>query len=115
MSVSPVKFADSSELQQFEPLITVGHPANMSRTGPFVTSVGSFHSANYFNRTIQSYHLPADSGASGSAVVNLRGELVGQIAHGGPKHIVERESTLLQKYDFKALELEVDQFGPLVH
>ena len=111
MSVSPVKFADSSELQQFEPLITVGHPANMSRTGPFVTSVGSFHSANYFNRTMQSYHLPADSGASGSAVVNLRGELVGQIAHGGPKHIVERESTLLQKYDFKALELEVDQFG----
>ena len=55
----------------------------MTRTGPWVTGVGSFVGADYFDRTSQAYNLPAQKGASGSAVVNLDGELVGQIAYGG--------------------------------
>ena len=108
MNLIPIKIADSSTLEPWEPLITVGHPATMARTGPWVTGVGSFLGADYFTRTSQAYNLPAQQGASGSAVVNLKGELVGQIANGGVASIAEKSTVLPQKYNLFAVELEVD-------
>ena len=108
MKLEPLKIADSSTLTPWEPLITVGHPATMTRTGPWVTGVGSFLGADYFTRTVQSYNLPAQKGASGSAVVNLAGELVGQIASGGYPATAEKTRVLPQKYGLYATELWVD-------
>lgn len=111
MNLEPLEFADSSELEQFEPLITVGHPAYMTRTGPWVTAVGSFSAANYFTRTEQYYQLPADSGSSGGAVVNLQGKLVGQIAIGGAASQLEAQSLIHEKYQMRAIELVFDKLG----
>jgi S1-C subfamily serine protease len=80
----------------------------MTRTGPWVTGVGSFVGADYFDRTSQAYNLPAQKGASGSAVVNLEGELVGQIANGGIASQTEKTTLLPKKYDLFAVELLVD-------
>ena len=106
--IVPLKFGDSSALKPWEPLITVGHPSSMARTGPWVTGVGSFLGADYYTRTSQSYNLPAQKGASGSAVVNLKGELVGQIANGGVAAMSEKSAVLPEKYKLFAVELEVD-------
>ena len=106
--ITPLKFGDSSVLQPWEPLITIGHPSTMARTGPWVTGVGSFLGADYFTRTSQAYNLPAQRGASGSAVVNLKGELVGQIANGGVAAVAEKSAVLPVKYNLFAVELEVD-------
>jgi S1-C subfamily serine protease len=111
MNLSPLKFADSSKLEQFEPLITVGHPAYMARTGPFVTSVGSFSATSALTRTQQWYQLPADNGASGSGVINLRGELVGQIMGGGAAFIAESEGIAIEKHGLLAVELDVEMIG----
>ena len=108
MNLIPIKIADSSTLEPWQPLITVGHPSTMARTGPWVTGVGSFLGADYFTRTSQAYNLPAQQGASGSAVVNLKGELVGQIANGGVASIAEKSTVLPKKYNLFAVELEVD-------
>ena len=108
MKLIPLNIANSSTLESWQPLITVGHPVTMARTGPWVTGVGSFLAANYFTRVSQAYNLPAQSGASGSAVVNLKGELVGQIAYGGIASQLEQETVLPQKYKLFAVELEVD-------
>lgn len=106
--ITPLKIGNSSALEAWQPLITVGHPSTMARTGPWVTGVGSFLGADYFTRTSQSYNLPAQRGASGSAVINLKGELVGQIANGGVAAIAEKSSVLPEKYKLFAVELEVD-------
>ena len=111
LDVQPLKFADSSKLEAWQPLITVGHPAAMTRTGPWVTGVGSFIGGNYFDRTDQAYNLPAAEGASGSPVVNLSGELVGQIAYGGPASGYEKTAVLPNKYGLFAFELEIDTVG----
>ena len=108
MVLDPLSFAPPSSLGQYDPLITVGHPFRMTRTGPFVTAVGSFIGEHYFTRTQQFYQLPADNGASGSAVVNLKGELVGQIAGGGAMHQAEADSILPQKYGLFATQLSID-------
>jgi len=108
MKLVPLKIADSSTLERWQPLITVGHPSVMTRTGPWVTGVGSFLGADYFTRTAQAYNLPASGGASGSAVVNLKGELVGQIANGGVAAGIEARTVLPEKYNLFAVELWVD-------
>jgi len=108
LSVQPLKIADSALLEPWQPLITVGHPSVMTRTGPWVTGVGSFVGADYFDRTSQAYNLPAQKGASGSAVVNLEGELVGQIANGGIASQTEKTTLLPKNYDLFAVELLVD-------
>lgn len=108
MDLTPLSFAPPSSLTQYEPVVTVGHPFRMTRTGPFVTGVGSFIGEHYFTRTQQFYTLPADNGASGSAVVNLRGELVGQIAGGGAMNQAEVDSILPQKYGLFATQLAID-------
>ena len=109
MQLTPLKIADSSLLKPWDPLITVGHPTSMNRTGPWVTGVGSFLEKNYFTRTSQAYNLPAQRGASGSAVVNLSGELVGQIAYGGVASGEEKTTTLPNKYGLFAVELVIDR------
>ena len=110
LKLIPLKFADSSTLVPWQPLITVGHPQVMSRTGPWVTGVGSFLGADYYTRTSQAYNLPAARGASGSAVLNLKGELVGQIANGGIAAGIEKSTVLPRKYNLFAVELEVDPY-----
>ena len=110
MKLIPLKFANSSTVEPWQPLITVGHPAVMTRTGPWVTGVGSFLGADYYTRTSQAYNLPAARGASGSAVVNLKGELVGQIAAGGTAAGIEKSTVLARKYNLFAVELEVDPY-----
>ena len=42
------------------------------------------------------------------ASINLKGELVGQIANGGVASIAEKSAVLPQKYNLFAVELEVD-------
>jgi len=111
MDLTPLSFAEPSSLQEYEPLITVGHPWRMSRTGPYVTAVGSFIGEHYFTRTTQFYLLPADNGASGSAVVNLKGELVGQIHGGGRMDQAETESILPRKYGLFATQLRIDKIS----
>ena len=111
LSVQPLKISDSALLEPWQPLITVGHPSVMTRTGPWVTGVGSFVGADYFDRTSQAYNLPAQKGASGSAVVNLDGELVGQIAYGGIASQTEKTTLLPKKYNLFAVELLVDSVG----
>lgn len=108
MQLEPLKIADSSTLTPWEPLVTVGHPSTMTRTGPWVTGVGSFLGSDYFTRVTQSYNLPAQQGASGSAVVNLDGELVGQIKGGGPPSVAENARVLPRKYGLFATEILVD-------
>jgi hypothetical protein len=109
MDLTPLSFAPPSSLTQYEPVVTVGHPFRMTRTGPFVTGVGSFIGEHYFTRTQQFYTLPADNGASGSAVVNLQGELVGQIAGGGAMNQAEVDSILPHKYGLFATQLAIDK------
>ncbi|MFP6571777.1 MAG: serine protease, partial [Vicinamibacterales bacterium] len=38
MDLTPVKLGDSDLMQQYDPVLSVGHPAIMARTGPFVTT-----------------------------------------------------------------------------
>ena len=82
MNLEPIQFADSSLLVRREPLITVGHPALMLRSGPYVTSGGAFIGLNMDERSTLHYTLPAAPGASGSGVFDLNGRLVGQLAYG---------------------------------
>ena len=54
--ITPLKFGDSSVLQPWEPLITIGHPPNgQNRT---LGWVGSFLGADYFTRTCRLISLP---------------------------------------------------------
>ena len=77
MDLTPVKLGDSDLLQQYDPVLSVGHPAIMARTGPFVTTVGHVLGLNVqYPKNLQ-YQLPASKGASGSGVFNLDGEVIG--------------------------------------
>ena len=72
----------TSSFNQFDPVISVGHPGVMTRTGPFVVTAGSFVGKAAWTDTKQYFNLPAEKGASGSGLFNLNGELVGQICCG---------------------------------
>lgn len=109
MLLEPLKIADSSTLEPWDPFITVGHPERMSRTGSWVTGVGSFLGVDYFTRTNQAYNLPAQSGASDSVVVNLAGELVGQIAYGSLASNIEAVTVLPKKYSLFAADSDIDR------
>ena len=71
-SSTPIKFAKSHPLDGAQ-IITVGHP---SWLGFWVKSVGT-HIGKYNGDYIMS--LPAMSGASGSPVINMNGELIGMV------------------------------------
>ena len=105
MDLVPVKFADSSKLSRRDPLITVGHPAIMVRTGPYVTSGGAFIGLEVDDRSTLHYTLPADSGASGSGVFDLDGRLVGQIANGTDGYRAAEVTWLKSELDKQALEV----------
>ena len=105
MDLTPVKIGDSSKLKQFDPIISVGHPAIMTRTGPFVVTAGSFVGKSAWADTKQYFKLPAEKGASGSGIFNLDGELIGQLCCGGNGYIGEQDSILVTKYGLVATEV----------
>ncbi len=108
MDLDPVTLADSDALQPRQPVISIGHPAVMTRTGPFVTSVGTVIGEDVFDRTSVHYLLPADGGASGSGVFNLDGDVIGQVAYGNSYSASERVTVLPSKYGLYALEIDID-------
>ena len=110
MDLTPVKLGDSDLLQQYDPVLSVGHPAVMARTGPFVTTVGHVlgHNVQY-PKNLQ-YQLPAHKGASGSGVFNLDGEVIGQVANGGHYYQGEMQTSLITQYGRRALTIDHDPF-----
>jgi len=105
LDLNPVVLADSSKLNQYDPLIAVGHPGIMNRTGPYVVSVGSFIGKNTWAETQIYYNLPSAGGNSGSGVFNLNGEVIGQIAYGQNFSMAEVASIVYSKYGLIATEL----------
>ena len=106
MDLTPVAFADSSLMNRRQPLITVGHPAIMLRSGPYVTSGGAFIGHDFFDGSTLHYTLPANSGSSGSGVFDLQGRLVGQIAYGGAGYQSAQSTWVISEYDQRALEVQ---------
>jgi len=105
MDLTPVKLADSGQLRKFDPILSVGHPAIMARTGPYVTTAGHSLGLNAEYPQSNEYYLPAHKGASGSAVFNLAGEVVGQVAAGGPYYQGEAHTSLINVYSRRALTI----------
>ena len=105
MTLEPIQFADSSLLVRREPLITVGHPAVMLRSGPYVTSGGAFIGLNVDERSTLHYTLPASGGASGSGVFDLNGRLVGQIAYGTNGYSAAQETWLKSEFNKVATQI----------
>ena len=105
MNLEPIQFADSSLLVRREPLITVGHPAVMLRSGPYVTSGGAFIGLNVDERSTLHYTLPASGGASGSGVFDLNGRLVGQMAYGDTGYRAAQETWLKSEFNKLATEI----------
>ena len=108
MDLTPVELADSAQLQEFDPVITVGHPAVMLRSGPFVTSVGSAIGRNSGYEGEAFYRLPSAPGASGSAVFNLEGKVLGIIGQGQLAYVAERDVLVEPKYGKSALEIDTN-------
>jgi len=105
MDLIPVQFGNPSNLVRRDPLITVGHPAIMLRSGPYVTSGGSFIGKNVDEQSTLHYTLPASGGASGSGVFDLDGRLVGQIAFGSNGYRAAEETWLKSEFGKEALEI----------
>ena len=105
LELNPLVLADSSNLNQYDPLIAVGHPGIMSRTGPYVVSVGSFIGKNTWADSDIYYNLPSAGGNSGSGVFNLNGEVIGQIANGQAFSMAEEASIVYSKYGKSAVEV----------
>ena len=114
MQLTPIKFADSATLNRRQPVINVGHPNIMLRSGPFVTSAGSFVGHNVTDRTLLHYNLPSSPGSSGSGVFNLNGELVGQIAWGTTGFWGAEESWVVSEFEAEATTIDATKlFYPL--
>ena len=110
MVLTPVKLADSDQLEQFDPVLSVGHPAIMARTGPYVATAGHVMGANVQYPQDLQIKLPAHKGASGSGVFNLAGEVVGQVTNGGPYYWGEMTTTLIRNYGRRALTIMTEPF-----
>lgn len=108
MALTPARLANSDLLRQYDPVLSVGHPAAMSRSGPFVTTAGSFVSEDPLYEGMQYYILPVSGGSSGSGIFNLQGELIGQLQGGGVYSSGERTTILRTKYGRRALEINTD-------
>ena len=106
MDLNPIVFADSDKLKQFDPIISVGHPAKMSGSGPFVVTAGSIVGEDWgLPKTKISFFLPVSKGSSGSGVFNLNGELVAQVCCGGSIGSAQRDTILYSKYGLVATEI----------
>jgi len=110
MVLTPVKLADSDQLEQFDPVLSVGHPAIMARTGPYVTTAGHVMGFNVQYPQDLQIKLPAHKGASGSGVFNLAGEVVGQVTNGGHFFLGEMNTTLINNYGRRALTIMTESF-----
>tara|TARA_Y100000590_G_scaffold465445_1_gene637789 strand:- start:529 stop:3309 length:2781 start_codon:yes stop_codon:yes gene_type:complete len=108
MELEPVKLANSDNLKQYDPILSVGHPAIMSRSGPYVVTAGSFIGHSQFYKPDIMYSIPTEKGASGSGIFNLNGEVVGQVCCGGVHAVGEQDSILISKYGKKALQVPDD-------
>jgi len=111
MNLEPIQFAGSSLLVRHEPLITVGHPALMLRSGPYVTSGRAFIGLNMDERSTLHYTQPAAPGASGFGVFDLNGRLVGQPAYGSTGYQAAQETWM--KSEFNKLATEIDPSATL--
>ncbi len=106
MDLNPIVIADSDKLKQFDPIISVGHPAKMSGSGPFVVTAGSIVGEDWgLPKTKISFFLPVSKGSSGSGVFNLNGELVAQVCCGGSIGSAQRDTILYSKYGLVATEI----------
>ena len=114
MDLSPVRLANSDTVDQYTPVLAVGHPGIMSRSGPFVASAGSVIGHSTFYEPDLFYNLPVAKGSSGSGVFNLNGEVIGQIAHGGLYAGAEQESLLKSKYNKQAVEIATEAWGQIL-
>jgi len=110
MDLTPVKLGDSDHLKKFDPVLSVGHPAIMARTGPYVATAGHVMGPNVQYPQDQHIFLPAHKGASGSGVFNLAGEVVGQVANGGAYYWSEMQSSLINVYGRRALTIMTEEF-----
>ena len=107
MDLTPVVIADSKSLKQFDPIISVGHPAKMSRSGPFVVTAGSIVGIDWTLAGTKVHMLiPASKGASGSGVFNLKGELVAQVCCGGGGSNGQQSSIAYSKYGLVATAVD---------
>ena len=108
MYLTPGTLGDSDQLKRFDPVLSVGHPAVMARSGPYVTTVG--HVLGH-NPTVSNYlatKLPVHKGSSGSGIFNLAGELVGQVAFGGHYFQMEMDTVLVNEYGRRSLTIMTD-------
>ena len=107
MDLTPVIIGDSKSLKQFDPIISVGHPAKMSRSGPFVVTAGSIVGIDWTLAGTKVHMLiPASKGASGSGVFNLKGELVAQVCCGGGGSNGQQSSIVYSKYGLVATTVD---------
>lgn len=85
-----VSYADSTDLSDEQPLVSVGHPAGV---GNWITMLGSFH--EYITDTTNTYEVveaprmirsygPVRQGASGSPIMTLDGTVVGCLFQSSP-------------------------------
>ena len=109
LELEPLVLGNSSNLKQYDPLISVGHPGIMVRTGPYVVSVGSFIGKNTWANSEIYYNLPVEGGNSGSGVFNLKGEVIGQISNSQEFGRAEEASIVYSKYGLLATELRHNQ------
>jgi len=110
MDLVPVRLGNSDLVTQFDPVLAVGHPAIMARTGPYVSSAGHVIGENpRYPQNLQ-YTLPVHKGSSGSAVFNLDGEVIGQVANGGHYYLGEMDTTLETNYERRALTIMTEEF-----
>ncbi len=83
MDLVPAPFSDEDALAQYQPVIVVGHPFVMTRSGPFVVSVGSVMGPGGYDDGASWAGLVATSGgSSGGPAFDLRGRIIGQVGAG---------------------------------
>ena len=110
MDLTPVALGDSDQLKRFDPVLSVGHPAVMARSGPYVTTVGHVLGHNAYQSNQLFTKLLAHKGSSGSGIFNPAGELVGQVAFGGHYFQAELETVLVNEYGRRTLTIMTEEF-----